>query len=255
MKNINTPLYILFTLVIITIILIFIKNNNIRISEGFTKESGYLEGCPPGFKTYTISNGDTMCCDGEIIGDKCMGATKCVLSSKRSGDAEPCINLMTDINKVKAKDMCPTSMGTYFVDKKKNSACTSEILNKTRDGLAAPNRDSRICYIYKDDMSKFAKDSCYNYKELEKIECFGKSCIKGIEQIEPNIYVPVIKFTTSNGLVLTTVPKKVMEDVIKYTNTNFYSSPTYKDFINNSPIVMENAKAYFVDRTRDFNNY
>jgi hypothetical protein len=255
MKNNNTPLYILFGLVIITIILIFIKNNNIKTSEGFAKETGYLEGCPVGFKSYIVSNGDIMCCDGEIIGEKCIGGTQCVLSSKRSGNVESCMNIVVDANSIKAKEFCPPSMKTYFIDKKKGAACTSEVLNNTKDGLAVQRKDSKVCYVYKDDISKFVKDSCYNQKELEKIECFGKSCVKGIENIERDVFTATLKFTTSNGLVLLTVPKNVVENYIKILSPNEAASPAFKTFLDSTPLVMENAKAYFVDRTREFKDW
>ena len=59
-----------FLLISIIIIICVIYINTENNTENYTDY--YLSSCPSGYKTF-YNDGDVVCCNGEIVGNKCIG--------------------------------------------------------------------------------------------------------------------------------------------------------------------------------------
>ena len=121
-----------------------------------------------GYKTYYLENGDVACCDGEIIANRCLGNSQCILTGNGTKEMPNCIHIMSDMYSKKGKLLCPPSMQNYFRDKsKKLEGCTSDHLNSSLTGPIS--NQSPKCIIYPDEeTNQNSSNSCFNQKELEK---------------------------------------------------------------------------------------
>ena len=101
--------------------------------EGF--ETHYLSFCPSGYKSSYNADGDVVCCDGEVVGGKCLADRKCTLNGKGTGDTPNCVDLMKREYIEKAATWCPASLPNYFEDRTKDvKGCTEGGLNTTMTG-------------------------------------------------------------------------------------------------------------------------
>ena len=239
-------IYGLLGIIIISIILLYYYNKN---EEGFTSEDPafHLQGCPSGYKSFYDTDGSTMCCDGEIIANSCNGNKQCLLNGT-SGSIPNCTTFVMEDYKHKS-DQCPPSMPSYYermFDRKLVKECTNGGLNNTMDGPATAKQPT--CTIYTTlDTNIQSVNSCYNQKELDNAECFGKDCTKSLTQIKEKTPVLVtITFTDSTGIQRTAHTRASMQRYLDATK------PTWKDSgmdLTKNIAVAEVAKAFYVDRT------
>jgi hypothetical protein len=242
------------TLLIISIIIILVillyKDNYIsfgnKIAEGFdvSPEKYYLSSCPTGFNSYYDDNGNIMCCNGEVIANKCIGDTKCSLTSSTNPDS--CVRIILDQYREKAPNFCPMkSMPTYF-ERGSIKACTKGGLNTTLDGPA--NSKQAGCVIYPDFKDNLTSiDSCLNQKKLDNAECFGNNCSKSL--VRPGANLPIlvgISFTDNNGMPHMAFTRESYEDALNIINPNWKEQGV--DLSKNLQVA-EVAKAYYFDRT------
>ena len=241
-----------FLLISITILLIIIYFRTTHVPSNTVEqfdEQFYLQSCPSGYKTFYNSDGDIICCDGEIIANKCLGDNQCTLNGKATSDMPKCIDYIIKEHERKGKSQCPSSMSTYFEDRSTNKkGCTNGLLNST---LTAPKMASQPkCTIYSTiDENSNTKDSCFNQKELDMFPCFGTNCTKSLTQTTPNTPVLVtVTFTDNLGIPHTATTRASMERSLNATNPNWKEKgiDLYK-YIG----VAEVAKAYYIDRTMD----
>lgn len=228
-----------FLLISIIIIICVIYINTENNTENYTDY--YLSSCPSGYKTF-YNDGDVICCNGEIVGNKCISDLQCTIG--KGGNIPNCVNAILDDYKEKGKIVCPLSF-SYFEDKS-NKGCTNGQLNNTLTG--PKNSKQPTCKIYKStELNHNSKDSCYNQKMLEEAKCFGNNCTKTLIQPIPNKPVLIgIGFTDHTGMHKIAYTRNSYENYLNVVN------PEWKNQgldLSKNINVAEVAKAYYVDRT------
>jgi len=237
-------------LISITVLLLFVyfKNNKIVQNE-FTEpfENFYLNACPSGYKSLYNNNGDIICCDGEIIANKCLSDNQCTLNGNGTADMPNCTELIKRIYSEKAKEYCMPSLPNYFEDKaKKIKGCMTGQLNDTMTG---PQHSSQAkCIIY-DTFEKDTNsiDSCSNQKRLDLAKCFGNNCSKRLVQIKTSAPPLVaIQFTDNKGIPRIAYTRASYENFLNVTNPNWRNQGLD---LSKNIIIAEVAKAFYIDKT------
>lgn len=245
----------LLTLIVVLFLVLYlvISSNNMYDAldnvnmEGF--ELQYLAACPSGYNHSYTSEGDVLCCDGQIMANKCLGDKQCILNGKGTATMPNCVDLIKQEYQEKSVTWCPSSLPQYFEDRENQTkGCTSGSLNSTLNGPKTTTQPQ--CRIYADfNENRAAKDSCYNVKLLDSIPCFGKNCTKDLIQPVPNAPPLIaIGFTDSMGMHRTAHPKESIANFLDVVN------PTWKEKgidLNKNINVAEVAKAFYVDKTLD----
>jgi hypothetical protein len=240
-------LEIIVLIISIIIILIVIKyKNTYNDIEGFqdeNKQNEYtLDSCPPNFKSYYDNNGNIMCCNGEIIANKCISDQVCSLTSN---EQDSCISMIQDIYKEKSKEYCTSSLSNYF-EKGDIKGCTNGPLNTSMSG--PKKHDQPTCYIYSDREKNInSANSCYNQKLLDNTPCFGNNCTKSIIQlIEGKPALIGVSFIDNSGIHRTAYTRESLENFLNATQHGWKKGGIDLD---KNIQVAEVAKAYFIDRT------
>jgi hypothetical protein len=237
---------LLISIIIILLVLYYKDNtNNIIIDEGF--ENFYLNSCPSGYKSFYNNDGNIVCCDGEIIANKCLSDNQCTLNGTGTPQLPNCTSLIQKMYAVKSKQYCTASLPNYFEDRSKNTrGCMSGSLNSTMTGPKDPKQPQ--CNIYSSvEQNTNSKDSCFNQKLLDLAQCFGNNCTKEI--VQPNASAPpliAIGFTDPSGMHRMAYTKQSMENFLNVINKNWQNQGI--DLSKNLSIA-EVAKAYYVDKT------
>jgi hypothetical protein len=238
-------------LISITIILVvlYIKDNanKPQIEESF--ENYYLSSCPSGYKTIYANDGNIVCCDGEVVANKCLSDNQCTLNGKGTPDTPNCVQAILKMYAEKGQNQCPSSMPTYFEDRAHNvKACTAGRLNDTLNSPQFPNQPA--CIIYDTwDKNNLSNNSCYNQKQLDMTQCFGSNCTKELSQPIPTAPPLVaIGFTDNTGMHRVAYTRQSLENFLDVSNPNWRNQGMDLSVNIN---VAEVAKAYYVDKTMD----
>jgi len=233
----------LICLIFLVLILCIIVYNMNKI-EPF-EDTYFLRACPTDYKTTSNANSDTICCKGDIVGNKCMSSNICTLSGEGTQDIPSCVSLVMKSYEEKGKSVCPSSMKNYY-ESSDEKGCTNGQLSKTLSGPA--NNSQEKCIIYNtEELNNNSINSCLNSKHLDDYKCFGKDCVKKLTQ--PNSKYPVlitVEFTDNAGLRHSSYTKESYERFL------FVSNPSWKDQgidLSKNISVAEVAKAYYVDKT------
>ena len=240
----------LFVLLIgISIILVILfKQTKKETSLTFEPfENHYLSACPTGYKSFYNENGDMICCEGDVIANKCLGERQCVLNGASSANLPNCVSAIISEYAEKAKTQCPSSMMSYFEDKSQNmKGCTNGPLNTTMNGPKSVKQST--CYISKiSEENMYSKNSCYNQKILDSTPCFGTNCTKELNQPVRNGPILVgIAFTDASGIHRVAYTRDSLENYLNKTNPNWKNQGLD---LSRNIAVAEVAKAYFVDKT------
>ena len=233
---------------IVTVAFVFLwwiaSSSDVPATEEF---SNYLQSCPSGLSSFYNTDGDMICCDGEIIARKCAGNRQCILNGNGTNGLPNCVDLLKEEYNNKANNSCPASMPSYFEDNaKKTKGCTNGTLNQTMTGPKSSSQPT--CIMYSDLNSNLQSiDSCHNQKSMDKAPCFGKTCSKRL--IQPNKKAPplvAVEFSDDMGITH-----------IAYTRESFMNyltvtQPTWKEKgidLQKNIMVAEVAKAVYIDKT------
>ncbi len=140
--------------------------------------------CPSGTQSVQSKNGDTDCCNGDIVDFKCKGKLVCSLSPAHDG-LSSCLEAIRATLRAKGSQICPTSLPRYFENVRAGTAgCTSG--SRSADGQSVLDVNQKKCTVYKTDReNRTLVDSCYNQKLLEQYQCPtypGKSSTKELTQ-------------------------------------------------------------------------
>ena len=243
-------LTVLIISILIVIVIIYYQNNKYKAQIPVeTFEDYYLSACPSGFKSFYDNNGNIVCCDGQIVANKCLSDNQCTLNGKGTPGMPNCTDVILAMYAEKSKSQCSKSMPNYFEDNtKKIKGCTAGSLNRTLTGPKTMSQ--QVCVIYPTlQENTNLKDSCTNQKLLDAVPCFSNNCTKEIVQPAPNAPPLVaIGFTDSTGMHRVAYTQKSLENFLNATN------PSWKNQgidLTKSINVAEVAKAYYVDRTLD----
>jgi hypothetical protein len=144
-------LFFLIFGIIILFAFVYYKQSS-HTAEGFDQQY-YLQSCPKGFNSLYDADGNIICCDGDVVANKCISDRQCTLSATSTKDMPNCVEEILREYAVKGKDQCPPSLPSYFEDiasKTKDTpmkkGCTKGLLNST---LSGPNTESqKTCMIY-----------------------------------------------------------------------------------------------------------
>jgi hypothetical protein len=182
-------MYSLFGLILVCIIGIMLSSTK---KEGFAPAGPVpsIGFCPMGYNPFHDKNGNQVCCDGKVIGNKCLGTPRCGQTT-RAG-LPTCGQMLKDYYATKAKDVCPPSMPNYYESQdRKLAGCTEGGLTPQ---LTAPNLPSqKTCRVYASDADNSAKpDSCFNQRQLEQTPCFGAGCQKSLS-VQPSAGVALVQ--------------------------------------------------------------
>ena len=235
-------LYVLFGIILLLSALIIYYAE--EPFENPRDDTFYLQSCPTEYKSFTDSDGSTLCCNGTIVANECNGDKQCTLTGPGTATIPNCTHFLQDTYKKKG-EQCPSSMPSYY-EHLKEKGCTAGGLNKTMDGPGTTGQP--VCKIYNtldDNINK--RNSCYNQKEMDNFPCFGTHCTKSLTQNKENTPVLItIAFTDSNGIMHTTHTRDSMKRFLDMTQ------PNWKDKgmnLNKNISIAEVAKAYYIDRT------
>jgi len=242
-------------LVSITALLLFVYFKN-RIENEIKEpyETFYLSACPSGYKSFYNNNSDTICCDGEIIVNKCLSDNQCTLNGNGTPDMPNCTELIKRIYAEKAKEYCMPSLPNYFEDKaKKIKGCMVGPLNDTMTG--PQNLSQAKCVIY-DTFEKNTNsiNSCANQKMLDEAKCFGSNCSKQlIKYYELAPPLVIIQFTDNIGMPHTAYTKQSILEYFSMIWPTNSKEETLK-WLSNKLYVDEVAKGFYIDKTIDKSN-
>jgi hypothetical protein len=242
-------LTVLLISIAVILVVLYIKDNIKSQNVEETFQNYYLSACPSGYKSFYDNNGDIICCNGEIIANKCISDNQCKLNGVSTPDLPNCVEFILKDYAEKAKKLCPSNLPNYFEDKSKNfKGCTSGLMNDT---LTGPQRlDQPKCLIYSSFEQNYnSKDSCDNLKLLDSAQCFGNNCTK--ELIQPVATAPplvAIGFTDSSGMHRVAYTKQSMENFLNVVNPQWQNQGI--DLSKNINVA-EVSKAFYVDKTMD----
>ena len=234
-------------LISITVLLLFVYFKNNKIAQNEIKEpfeTFYLSACPSGYKSFYNNNGDIICCDGEIIANKCLSDNQCTLNGKGTTDMPNCTELIKRIYAEKAKEYCMPSLPNYFEDKaKKTKGCMVGPLNDTMTG--PHNLSQAKCVIYDTfEKNTTSIDSCANKKMLDEAKCFGSNCSK---QLVPTGKAPLIliQFTDNKTIPHSAYTRQSLKNYFNITAPSRENT----EWLSKALIVAEVAQAFYIDKT------
>ena len=236
-------LEVVVLIISIIILIIIIRNNNIEPFYGSdTFDEYYLTSCPAGYTSFYNNNGDIICCNGEVIVNKCIGDVQCTLNGKGTPNMPNCVKYILENYREKGEKVCPRNY-SYFEGETKG--CTDGLLNNSLTGPL--NTTQKVCKIYPTDiLNKNSINSCYNQRMLEEAN-FGEGFTKMLTQIQPNTPVVVeIKFI-ANNIPKTAYTRKSYEDYLNVVNPKW--DDVDKTYLYNNIHIAEVAKAHYIDRT------
>ena len=128
-----------------------------------SKEAFVVYSCPPNTTNYITSDGETNCCNGDVVNGVCTGNDICTLSPKKTGGLQTCIEL-NNINAAAAgAAQCPSDIPNYFsmADQSFKGCSVSRI---TPDGTAPSDPSMLQCILYATpQLDSTRLDSCQNY--------------------------------------------------------------------------------------------
>lgn len=140
--------------------------------EGFEDGGIQITTCPVGSAQYINKEGDTNCCDGDIVNGECNGTNMCSLSPT-SKSIISCSEWMRREWQRRTGRFCPRSMYNYFGTMGRTTGtegCSASRCNTT--GSAPSDVNAAKCAIYKTDELNYGKaDSCINMMDRDKMPC------------------------------------------------------------------------------------
>ena len=233
----------LWTLILLIVVaLAWIRYVRVEPFVVVTEEDVQLQACPTGFTSFYQADGTTLCCEGDILAKRCMGKRQCVLSGQSEGITS-CTSMMKEMYAEKAKDMCPSSMPSYFEGDIRG--CMEGPYDKSLTG--PKEKKQPTCQLYATvEENERAVDSCANQKEMEGFPCFGKDCRKEIVSVSADKPAKIaVHFADRTGMQRTAYTRA---SLLRYLNA---ANPSWRDHMDlqKNINVAEVAKAYYVDHT------
>ena len=238
-------LYILICCILLLLLIVSYKSTEPFDNITPKKTDYILTACPHGYTSFNNKDGDTLCCNGEIIAGSCINSSQCALTA--SSSVSSCVSVILKDYERKAVDLCPSSMVNYYENKKQTvKGCTSGDLNATMDGLNTTSQPA--CKIYNTlDANLNALDSCSNHKEMDAFKCFGDNCVKALKQSIANSPVLItVTFTDGSGIQRTGSTRASLKRFLDATK------PNWKDAgmdLSKNVAVAEVLKAVYIDKT------
>jgi hypothetical protein len=136
----------------------FIKYYNNSPNEGFIVYS-----CPSNTTKYINNNGETNCCNGQIVDGRCTGNNVCSLSPTNTLKLPSCGDYTISLLRNAEKEYCFPEMPHYFASANGSlRGCSASVI--LPDGTAPADPGKLQCTLYSTAaLDKIKLDSCYNY--------------------------------------------------------------------------------------------
>jgi len=126
--------------------------------EGFT-----MLVCPAGSVSYITRNGDTQCCNGDVVDGWCSGNDICTLSPRSNNNLPTCGDYLASNLKQAGINLCPTTIPNYFASLD-GSVRGCSVSQPLPNGIGPSDPNQLQCILYPtDNLDKVRLDSCYNY--------------------------------------------------------------------------------------------
>jgi hypothetical protein len=158
-----------------------------------------------------------------------------------------CVDAILEEYKVKGKELCPTSMPSYFEDRSiGKKGCIQGRWNETLSGPASNSQAHCVIYDTPTD-NQNKPDSCFNQKHLEEYRCFGENCTKSfIQPITNHPPLLTINFSDTAGMHRTAYSR---DSVIRYLDSVHPEWRNHGFNVSKNIVIAEVAKAFYVDKT------
>ena len=225
---------------------------NANATESFVGGPGTgpsINFCPMGYSKFFDKTGESVCCDGKVVGNTCAGTPRCGFTT-RSG-LPLCGQMLKNMYAEASKAQCPPSMPNYFQDAAgKNAGCTDGPLSQTMTG-PNPTGGQTTCKIYAAQKDNSANaDSCYNQRLLEQTPCFGTNCQKSLSmQPSAGLGLVTVEFTGVDGHRHQCYTSGTYTAYLDKTQPNWRSKGTFDP--TKSIRMCSVAKKVYVDRTME----
>ena len=132
-------------------------------TDGHSKEGFVIHVCPTGSIQYINRDGETLCCNGDIVDGRCTGNDVCSLSPKNRRGLMSCTYLAEQDAIASGSAQCPPAMPNYFASLD-GSLKGCSISQTTPDGTAPSDPNKVQCILYPTAaLDQIKLDSCYNY--------------------------------------------------------------------------------------------
>jgi hypothetical protein len=138
----------------------FLKNSlKPVIREGFA-----VYTCPSGTNDFVNQEGETNCCNGDVVDGYCTGNLRCTLSPKSKSGLLTCTDLAASDAAEAGANKCPPSMPHYFGCSTAIEGCSAS--TPSANGLQPSDPLQPQCILYKTSAEDLVKlDSCYNVRQ------------------------------------------------------------------------------------------
>jgi hypothetical protein len=132
--------------------------------EPVKKEGFAVYTCPSGSSGFVTDEGETHCCNGDVVDNYCTGNLVCTLSPKSHSRLPTCSDLAVSEASAAGSSECPSSMPNYFA-KRDLSLRGCSASQSTADGTAPSDPHQPQCILYPTAILDQVKlDSCRNVK-------------------------------------------------------------------------------------------
>ena len=232
--------------------------------EGFEVGGIQITTCPVGSAQYINKEGNTNCCDGDIVNGECNGTNMCSLSPT-SKSIISCSEWLVKEWERRTSRFCPRSMYNYFGTMGRTTGtegCSASRCNMTGSAPSDPN--AAKCAIYKTDELNYGKaDSCINMMERDKMTCPQANATKQIIEIgnEYNGKMPALlkcnyipANNTSNNMPVECYDHNRYSRVLRHAYKNRGEDAErvmslYNEYYQKGVMFCPASKAYYVDKT------
>jgi len=142
----------------------FIRYLNTPTPNSIHKKEGFVTiSCPIGTTSFVTREGETQCCNGEIVDNFCNGNVRCSLSPNSISGIPSCSDYVAARQIANSAALCPPAIPNYFASTD-GSLRGCSVSQPTADGSAPLDPNQLQCILYPTlDLEKVRLDSCYNY--------------------------------------------------------------------------------------------
>ena len=134
----------------------------------FKKEGFAIHTCPSGTNSFITNEGETLCCNGDVVDGLCTGNLRCTLSPKSKYGVPTCSDLLASESAAAGANKCPATMPYYFASLNgslRGCSASQSIPNGTEP--SDPNQPQ--CILYPTEaLDRVKLDSCYNVLQNAK---------------------------------------------------------------------------------------
>ena len=165
----------------------FIRQNGL---EWLHKKEGFqvklpnirITMCPSDTQKYITDDGDTNCCEGDVVNGRCNGREVCSLSPTTVNGVKTCSEWLINEWTRRGAKYCSQSMPYYFGDMERSGPEGCSASECTDDGAEPQLPNAKRCKIYKTQNDELAKpDSCTNVIAEDTMICPQKDALKYVQ--------------------------------------------------------------------------